>query len=202
MEKRKYTFRGISEKSLDALLKSKQEREYEVQKKWEQIKIDNKLACKVCAVEKTLEHYSRINLNRNLVYECWSSECKNCENQRKKLEKERAAQNKGLDYNIHVILREIKRRTNQYNRDIDIDETFLNELYNKQNGICPYTGLQMSFDINSYQRLSLDRIDSNAGYIKTNVVWCCWIANNMKQSMSIEQMKFWIASIQKTINSG
>lgn len=50
----------------------------------------------------------------------------------------------------------------------------------------------MVFDINSPERLSLDRKDSTKGYIKSNVVWCCWQANNMKQDLSMDDFKKWV----------
>lgn len=201
-QKRKYRFKNLCENSLNALIQANEERKTEVKKKWEEIKIKNKNLCKICHLEKPLQDFSRINQNRNLSYDTWSSECKKCERLRKRKEKVHAIESKGLEYNISTIFKEIQRRSEKYKREFDIDVSFLIDLYKKQNGICPYTGIQMSFDINTYERMSLDRIDSNLGYVKNNVVWSCWIANNMKQNMTIEQMKHWVSCIQKTINSG
>ena len=64
-EKRNYTFRAISDNSLKALLNAKEKRESDVQKKWELIKTENKLTCKVCSAEKTLDSFSRSNISRN-----------------------------------------------------------------------------------------------------------------------------------------
>jgi len=199
-KKRKYTFRALSDNSLSALAMSNSVRLEEVKAKWEQIAIYNKMVCKECFIEKSLENFNRINKNRNLPYLSWSTECKNCELLRKNKERNKRAQTNGIEYNINAILKEIKKRAKQYNREIDIDISYLVELYDKQNGICPYTGCEMSFNINTFDRLSLDRIDSNKGYIKGNVRWCCWIGNNMKQNMTLEQMKEWISDIQKTIS--
>lgn len=38
----------------------------------------------------------------------------------------------------------------------------------------------------------IDRINSNKGYIKANVVPCCWICNRAKRNMSITQFQDWI----------
>lgn len=199
-EKRKYTFRALSDNSLNALAMSNNARLEEVKEKWQQIKLDNKMNCKICNTEKSLDNYNRININRNLSYLSWSTECKICELLRKKNDRNKRAETKGLEYNISVIMKEVKRRANKYKREYDLDLQFLVELYNSQEGICPYSGCKMSFDLHSYERLSLDRKDSNKGYTKDNVIWCCWIANNMKQDMTIEKMKDWISDIQKIIN--
>lgn len=92
-------------------------------------------------------------------------------------------------------------RSNKTEKEMDIDTTYLVNLYNDQNGICAYSGRKMSFDINSQERLSLDRRDSSLGYTKSNVVWCCWTANNIKQDLSIEDFKAWIGAINSIMNS-
>lgn len=60
---------------------------------------------------------------------------------------------------------------------------FLENLYNKQHGKCVYTGilLHLNYGKNS---LSLDRIDSNLGYVETNVQWVIKEINFMKQSLT------------------
>ena len=97
-------------------------------------------------------------------------------------------------------LRGVKLRVKKCAMDYDLDIEFLTELYNNQNGICAYSGRKMVFDINSQERLSLDRKDSSKGYIKTNVVWCCWTANNIKQDLTMEDLKKWISLIHHTVN--
>lgn len=198
--KRKYTFRGIAENSLNALAESNAKRLESVREKWEQIKIDNKMTCKVCQAEKKLEDFDRINLGRNLPYISWSTECKSCKVNRKKKEKTVRLIKNGLEYNIKSILKEVQRRSQKFKRECDLNEDFLINLYNSQNGICVYSGQKMSFNLNSLERLSIDRIDSNLGYIKTNVVWCCWAANNMKQNLSVDEMKGWISDIHRILN--
>lgn len=72
------------------------------------------------------------------------------------------------------------------NRDIDvnIDLKFLSELYENQNGKCFYTGLPINFDDSS---ASLERIDSNLGYVETNVVWVHKNVNIMKRDLTYEE---------------
>ena len=200
-KKRSYTFRKISENSLAALQHAHIERCEQVKKYWEQVKYENKLNCKSCNQEKSLEQFSRSNTHRSLSYLTWKSECQICESKRKKLERDKRAEQNGVEYNIQIVLNDVSKRVKKYHREFDIDLPYLIDLYKKQNGVCSYTGIQMGFRLGSFERLSLDRIDSNKGYTKDNVVWCCWIANNMKQDMKVEEFHKWINDIQTTLNS-
>jgi hypothetical protein len=68
---------------------------------------------------------------------------------------------------------------------IDIDTNFLIELYNKQNGLCAYSGLPLKFG--SYLHLnwsvSLERIDVCKGYIKNNVCLICYEFNTLDKTI-------------------
>lgn len=74
---------------------------------------------------------------------------------------ERSAKNKGLDF--------------------DLDLIFLDELYEKQNRKCALTNLDIDFDT---EKASLDRIDSNLGYVKSNVQWTHKHVNLMKNQFN------------------
>ena len=170
----------------------------ETKKMWEQIALDNKLTCRTCEKEKSLDLF---NPRNHPDYKMWVTECKECENKRKDIVYKKRVLEKGLEWNINQILRGVYQRSNKTEKEIDIDTTYLVKLYNDQNGICAYSGRKMSFDINSQERLSLDRKDSSLGYIKSNVVWCCWTANNIKQDLSIDDFKRWIGAINTIMNS-
>jgi hypothetical protein len=51
--------------------------------------------------------------------------------------------------------------------------------------ICFYTNIKLTKETNKFNTVSLDRMDSNKGYTKDNVVFCCAGVNVMKQSSSI-----------------
>lgn len=82
--------------------------------------------------------------------------------------------------------------------EVTIDD--LREQWELQNGICPYTGVELV--LSSYSKIkiyknpiysaSLDRKDSSKGYIKGNIIWISRVANWMKNSMSEEMVNEFI----------
>jgi hypothetical protein len=67
--------------------------------------------------------------------------------------------------------------------------SFLKELYDKQTGKCAITGVPLELEIGTTKpnpnKCSLDRIDSNRGYYKSNVWFVAWWVNAMKSDMNM-----------------
>jgi len=78
-------------------------------------------------------------------------------------------------------------------KEIDIDLQYIWMLFLEQERKCALTGLILTFpDTNNKKdytiaTASLDRIDSNKGYIKGNVQWVHKIINMMKRTYSQDQ---------------
>ena len=76
----------------------------------------------------------------------------------------------------------------------------LRQQWELQKGLCFYTGLPMELT-NDYHTnpnvMTVDRVDPTKGYIEGNIVWCCSLANRMKQDMSIEKLKEMCLTIVK-----
>ena len=86
-------------------------------------------------------------------------------------------------------LNRVKCRDKEYN--INLDDLLIQ--WNKQNGVCPYTGIKLipprkSKGYPIYNKASLDRIDSNIGYNVGNIQFISAAANYAKGSMSHEEM--------------
>ena len=103
----------------------------------------------------------------------------------------------------------------QYGRperlEVDIDAEYLEWLFNEQEGCCPYyeqLGIRKKLNLNllyeTYNFLtpSVDRIDSNLGYIKGNVVITFRGVNHMKQNIPFEnfmiQLEMFESGVIKT----
>jgi hypothetical protein len=85
---------------------------------------------------------------------------------------------------------------------------YLKFLWEKQKGICPYTGIKLKLFTHSLSRYktnmksniryaSLDRIDANKPYAKGNVQFVAWPINYAKNDMSDKQMKRLIKLIRQ-----
>lgn len=82
---------------------------------------------------------------------------------------------------ISTLLNHTSKRKKQYNLDIQ----YLIDLYESQNGSCAISGIEMTYDYGkTATNISIDRIDSNIGYIKGNIQLTCYIANIMKNKFS------------------
>ena len=73
-----------------------------------------------------------------------------------------------------------------------ITADFLISLYHEQNGLCALTGMTMTNQRNrlakrSLTNISIDRKDSNKGYVPSNIQLVCSAVNLMKGTMSDEQ---------------
>jgi len=97
-------------------------------------------------------------------------------------------------------MRCVRRRSKEY----DIDLPFLKELWLEQKGICPLTGWELelpkhSTDWHSKEnkmfRASLDRIDSQLGYVKGNVRFIAVIANYCKNQFSDSEVRLFCEAV-------
>lgn len=89
-----------------------------------------------------------------------------------------------------------KGRSSMKSHKCEIDINYLKEIWDKQKGICPYTGIKMilpkttkEYSIRSLKKASLDRIDSSKEYVNGNVEFVCYAINMAKNSFSREEMK-------------
>lgn len=84
------------------------------------------------------------------------------------------------------IIRGAKKRKIKF----DIDMVYLWELFQKQEGKCALSGLVIDLPSGkkniSANKASLDRIDSNLGYVKGNLQWVNRDLNHMKMDYSQE----------------
>ena len=89
-------------------------------------------------------------------------------------------------------LREHFRRAKYRNQEFNITLDDLLEQWDKQNGLCPYSGVKLIHPIRIKDEslifmASLDRIDSNLGYIKGNIQFISAATNLAKNNMTHEQ---------------
>lgn len=93
-------------------------------------------------------------------------------------------------------LRNAKRRF----KDFDLDLQYLKDLWEEQQGICPYTKIKLELPtykntIHPTIRASLDRIDSSKGYVKGNVQFVSTSINYMKGELTDIETKLFLNTI-------
>ena len=83
-------------------------------------------------------------------------------------------------------LKDAKYRAKKKGIEFNLDFDYLRDLFKEQNAKCFYSG--MNFDPNSKRKtMSLDRVDSNQGYVRGNVVWCLADINVLKFTRTYEE---------------
>ena len=71
-----------------------------------------------------------------------------------------------------------------------INTAFLEDLKNKQNGMCYWLNIPMDFTLKDRLRKpSLDRLDNSVGYKKDNIVLTTVFANTGRRDATIKEMK-------------
>lgn len=95
------------------------------------------------------------------------------------------------------ILRKLRQRAKEDGKELNLSLSDLKDLWESQNGICPFTGWSLvlpSSTSSSYKleyspkRASLDRIDNAKGYIKGNVQFVCLMYQHAKNSFRDEDV--------------
>lgn len=79
-----------------------------------------------------------------------------------------------------------KQNCRKTNKTFDLSEDYLFQLFKKQEGKCALSGVPIQIDGNTNLRLSLDRIDSDFGYIEGNVQWTIFAANRAKGDLDLD----------------
>lgn len=156
--------------------------------------------CNKCKKWKSKHKFSIDNnsLHQNRGGVC--SECKDCQRERYYHERQRLFENDdvALRYKLQQALKGTRRRSKEKNIYNDLTLDYLMYLWEKQDGKCALTGMQMTYKFYEGRvntNLSVDRIDSAKGYSKDNVQLVCMAANQMKNDLSMEEFINMCASV-------
>jgi hypothetical protein len=99
--------------------------------------------------------------------------------------------NRRMNKPFNYLLQCIKNRSKTRNYECNLDVEYLKSIY-PNNNKCPILNIKLVRSRNGNGQdnsPSLDRIDSNKGYIKGNVMFMCQLANRMKNNANIKQLK-------------
>jgi hypothetical protein len=172
-------------------------------------------------MEKNVKKYKcdcgEININK--FYLNNKSICKKCKLEKLKIkyknlsdvDKKNKIKKQGIWISKNIIKCRVlaaKHRSIRKNIDFDIDEEFISDLLKKQNYRCFYSNIILDIssigsennNINN-NTLSIDRIDSNKGYLKDNVVLVTGLINLMKNDLSDNEFRNIIKILYSNIST-
>jgi hypothetical protein len=129
--------------------------------------------CKNCQKTLPISDFYPVKGKNKQYFTCY---CKKCD-----VAKSHSRYISTVEGRIKRLWLSIKIRTRNKNQLFTVTESDLLNQYNKQNGLCYYTGEPLSLDVGN-KSISIDRLDSKLGYSKENVVFTSWRINNMKNN--------------------
>ena len=163
--------------------------------------LDTKIECIKCREILPIKKFS-FSVNKNNKKYYLSYECYDC-GYKRKLEKHghktslyNATQLYKQDNTVHgrasLLYNRCRQRSKKYGYDFNLNKQLIIDKLSK--GICEATGISFVIDGNKYNPYmpSIDRIDSNLGYINENIQVVCMIYNFCKNKFTDEQTKKFI----------
>lgn len=90
-----------------------------------------------------------------------------------------------------------KNRSIKKNIPFDLDLNYMVDLFDKQNGKCYYTNIQLNLASNAcrHDSFTIDRLDSRRGYTKDNIVFSSYCVNSMKGTMNEVEFKEYLKTV-------
>lgn len=152
--------------------------------------MDRIIECKDCKVEKLENEFYEGYLKKSFY------RCKSCTSIFHKVKYKNLTKEKKLEYKevrrkwikkdiLNVRLITARARSKKMGYEFDLDLKVLYDIFNKQKGLCAYTGIPFNNDIENFST-SLDRINPLKGYIKENVQLVLYSINIMKNNFEEE----------------
>ena len=136
--------------------------------------------CKSCGERKPRSSFHRNRWRKGGRMDS----CKDCTSKRSR----KYYRTKG---NLKTRMRSIKTR----DPESQVNQAYIEYLWNKQGGRCYYSGFQMTNDPNHKDTWSVNRVDSSKGYTIDNIVLCCRAVNMMKQDLDLPDFYRYIVAI-------
>ena len=140
--------------------------------------------CRICGETKLIEEFQLIKATRpnGRIYTTRSYMCKECSKIRCK--KYNKIFYKRLDGRLLYFFHSGRAKCRDAGMDFNITVAYLQDLLEKQDYKCYYTGLPLEVGKENVG-LSLDRIDSTKGYIEGNVAFTMGVVNRIKSSLEL-----------------
>lgn len=149
--------------------------------------------CTMCeeTFPHTFEYFDKSPLGQHGL----RSDCRKC-----RLSKNREFSERKWVWQLYT---NAKTSTRRYGLEpVDISEEYISELFDRQGGKCYWLGIPMipSKKVKSPMQPSLDRLDRSRGYVKGNVILCCFVANFGRNENGVEEWKQFLTTLQSKLD--
>jgi len=131
------------------------------------------------------EEYHKKTLGRNYYTNIKEFKEKQKRNYFKR--QKRHKKNRSITQIFKNLLRD--KQNDKRNLEISIKLYHIIDLWNQYNGHCALSGIRMSLKPHDLHKISIDRIDSNKGYLPNNIQLICQFLNFAKHNLPNEEMK-------------
>jgi hypothetical protein len=145
--------------------------------------------CSKCDTEKLVSEFYKHSGRRDGLHS-WCKSC--CSIAQKESTKKRYAT---FDGRIPTFLNSCKLNARKRGNEFSLTPKDFKEMWSFQQGICAYSGIPMSLEPNMSTSVSVERVDNNIGYTKSNTVLVCKAVNAMKSDMKGDDFFAWCKSI-------
>ena len=138
-------------------------------------------------------------IRKNLCRDCAAEQSKKyrIENPQKNAEKHRKYFQANFKNWLRVVLISIRASSKRKKLEFTIDLNNVLHVFQKQNKLCALTGIPLTHITKDLRSASIDRIDSNKGYIIGNVQIVCKAINLAKNTHSNQEMIDFINEIKR-----
>lgn len=165
--------------------------------KWEAIIANNsKYPCNKCGKEKPAEAFVIQYISNQYVGKFrYLYECRECKKARIYAKRDKKRTNIG--WAMEIIIQQLLQWAKKRKITFAITKKDLLSLWEKQQGLCYYSGYEMQFGFVGYKhtklhekakfQVSCDRIVNDQWYVPGNIVLCCNFVNKMKWTLSEQE---------------
>ena len=134
---------------------------------------------KTCFCCKTDKPHS-LFFKHHLTIDGYHSWCKSCCTEGNKRSK--AKLNSTIEGRASVFLQNAKKAATKRQQEFALAISDIVDCWNSQSGICAYSGRIMTLEAGNLHTVSIERIDSNKGYVPENTILVCQAINRMKSN--------------------
>lgn len=180
----------------------------------------NEKICNTCKIIKPItEFYTKGNMGRNKCKQCYVTVCSNdgCNNRatgglpctecyrKKRGTKKKHLKIVGMKQWLSGCLASTRhcskaRKARHYKlKENNLTIEFLMDLYDKQDGKCFVSRMQLASEYKNIRSASIDRIDPEVGYLQDNVVLTCQWVNMGRNRCPLEEFRSILVGLDQNL---